>query len=71
MASTITDFSQYHRMRADAGAGPDADKSAVLREVAGQFEALFVESLLKNMRAISIAGPKVRFAERLSRVVLK
>ena len=34
-----------------------ADNPAVLREVAGQFEALFVETLLKNMRSSSLGDP--------------
>ena len=53
MTSAITDFTQYSRMRLDA----NADNPAVLREVAGQFEALFVESLLKNMRKSSLGDP--------------
>ncbi len=53
MTSAITDFTQYSRMRLDA----NADNPAVLREVAGQFEALFVETLLKNMRSSSLGDP--------------
>lgn len=53
MSSAITDFAQYDRMRLDA----NADNPAVLREVAGQFEALFVEMLLKNMRSSSLGDP--------------
>ncbi len=53
MTSAITDFSQYDRMRLDA----NADSPAVLREVAGQFEALFVETLLKNMRSSNLGDP--------------
>ncbi len=53
MTSAITDFAQYNRMRLDA----NADNPAVLREVAGQFEALFVETLLKNMRSSSLGDP--------------
>ncbi len=53
MTSAITDFSQYNRMRLDV----NADNPAVLREVAGQFEALFVETLLKNMRSSSLGDP--------------
>ncbi len=53
MTSAITDFAQYNRMRLDV----NADSPAVLREVAGQFEALFVETLLKNMRSSSLGDP--------------
>lgn len=53
MTSAITDFSQYGRMRLDA----NTDDPAVLREVAGQFEALFVQTLLKNMRDSSLGEP--------------
>ena len=52
-ASAVTDFSQYTRMRLEA----DADDPGALREVAGQFEALFVETLLKNMRSSSLGDP--------------
>ncbi len=53
MTSAITDFTQYNRMRLDAS----ANSPAVLREVAGLFEALFVETLLKNMRESSLGDP--------------
>lgn len=49
----ITDFSQYGVLRQ----GAEQNDPAVLREVAGQFEALFVQSLLKNMRAGELAEP--------------
>ena len=53
MSSAVTDFSQFARMRQHA----DANDPEVLRQVAGQFEALFVESLLKNMRSTSLGDP--------------
>ncbi len=53
VSSAVTDFSQFARMRKEA----DASDPEVLREVAGQFEALFVESLLKNMRSTSLGDP--------------
>lgn len=53
MTAAITDFSQYAGLRA----GADQNDPQVLREVAGQFEALFVQSMLKNMRAASLAEP--------------
>lgn len=51
--TTGTDFSQFAGMRA---AAQDGDP-AVLREVAGQFEALFMQTMLKNMRAGQLAEP--------------
>ena len=53
MTSAVTDFSQYSRMRL----GADANDPAVLREVAGQFEALFIEILLKDMRNSRLGEP--------------
>lgn len=53
MTSAITDFTQFNRMRLEA----KTDEPAVLREVAGQFEAIFIETLLKNMRSSSLAEP--------------
>ena len=53
MTASITDFNQYQRMRLDA----DAKDPAVLREVAGQFESLFLEILLKDMRSASLGDP--------------
>ncbi len=50
MSASITDFSQFVDLRRIAGQG---DNKA-LREVAGQFEALFIQTLLKNMRDASI-----------------
>ena len=49
MTASITDFNQFTEMRAAA----DRRDPAVLREVAGQFEALFLQMMLKNMRAAS------------------
>ena len=53
MTAAATDFAQYQRMRLDA----DNRDPAVLREVAGQFEALFLEILLKDMRNASLGDP--------------
>jgi flagellar protein FlgJ len=53
MTAPITDFNQYAGLRLAAG----KNDPAALREVAGQFEALFVQSLLKNMREASLAEP--------------
>lgn len=53
MTASITDFSQFTTLRAAAA----RDEPAAVREAAGQFEALFVQSLLKNMRAASLAEP--------------
>lgn len=52
-APAITDFSQYGALRR----GAEQNDPAVLREVAGQFEALFVQTLLKNMRQSELAEP--------------
>jgi flagellar protein FlgJ len=55
VTAAITDFTQYSSLRASAQQNPqDAD---LLREVAGQFEALFVQTLLKNMRDTSLGEP--------------
>ncbi len=53
MTAAITDFTQFAGLRAAA----DQRDPAVLREVAGQFEALFLQSMLKNMRQSSLADP--------------
>ena len=53
MTAAITDFTQYAGLRLAAG----QQDPAALREVAGQFEALFVQSLLKNMREASLGDP--------------
>jgi flagellar protein FlgJ len=53
MTSAITDFNQFSALRVAA----DQNDPAVLREVAGQFEALFVQTILKNMREASLGDP--------------
>jgi flagellar protein FlgJ len=52
-AAAITDFGQFAGLRARA----DQGDPAVLREVAGQFEALFIQTMLENMRAAEFADP--------------
>lgn len=49
MTAAITDFSQFAALRRGAG----RNDPAALRAVAGQFEALFLETMLKNMRETS------------------
>jgi flagellar protein FlgJ len=53
MTATITDFNQFTGLRAAA----DRNDPAALREVASQFEALFLQTMLKNMRAASLGDP--------------
>lgn len=53
MTAAITDFNQFSGLRLAA----ERDDPAVLREVAGQFEALFIQTMLKNMRAASLGDP--------------
>lgn len=53
MTAAITDFSQFSGLRKAAG---DNDPAA-LREVAGQFEALFLQQMLKSMRDASLGDP--------------
>ena len=55
MTIPVTDFSQYNTLRVEAQA--DSNSEAVLREVATQFEALFVQTLLKEMREASLGDP--------------
>lgn len=50
MTSAITDFNQFSALRL----GAEQNDPEVLREVAGQFEALFVQTMLKNMREASL-----------------
>ena len=50
MTGAITDFNQYAGLRLAA----ENKDPAVLREVAGQFEALFIQTLMKNMREASL-----------------
>lgn len=51
--TTGTDFTQYAAWRSAA----ENNDPAVLREVASQFEALFMQTMLKNMRAGQLAEP--------------
>lgn len=53
MTATITDFNQFTGLRAAAV----QNDPAALREVAGQFEALFLQTMLKNMREASLGDP--------------
>ena len=53
MTAAITDFNQYTGMRVAA----ERNDPAVLREVAGQFEALFIQQMLKSMRDASLGDP--------------
>lgn len=53
MTATITDFNQFTGLRAAA----DQNDPAALREVASQFEALFLQTMLKNMREASLGDP--------------
>ena len=53
MTAAITDFQQFTALRRDANVGDPA----VLEEVAGQFEALFIETLMKNMRTANLGEP--------------
>lgn len=53
MTPSVTDFNQFPELRRMVGEGGESGDAA-LREVAGQFEALFIQTLLKNMRDASI-----------------
>ncbi len=53
MTAAVTDMSQYSALRV----GAKNSDPAALREVAGQFEALFLQSMLKSMRDASIGDP--------------
>lgn len=53
MTSAVTDFTQY----ADLRYGAENNDRTTLRKVAGQFEALFLESMMKNMREASLGDP--------------
>lgn len=53
MTAAITDFNQFTGLRAAA----DRNDPAALREVATQFEALFLQSMLKSMRDASLGDP--------------
>lgn len=53
MTVAITDFAQFSSLRAAA----ERNDPEALREVAGQFEALFVQMMLKSMRDASFGDP--------------
>lgn len=53
MTSAITDFTQFTDLRKAAG----ENDPAALREVANQFEALFLQTMLKSMRDASLGDP--------------
>ncbi len=55
MTTMVNDFTQFNALRTQAQADPN--DTAVLREVASQFEALFVQTLLKEMREASLGDP--------------
>lgn len=55
MTTAVTDFTQFNNLRTQAQTDPG--DTAVLREVASQFEALFVQTLLKEMREASLGDP--------------
>lgn len=53
MTTAVTDFGQFAAMRK----GAEQRDPEVLRQVAGQFEALFIETMMKNMRDARLAEP--------------
>jgi len=53
VTAAITDFGQF----ADLRRGADNRDPAVLRDVAGQFEALFIQTRMKGMRDTSLGEP--------------
>ncbi|MDH3747762.1 MAG: glucosaminidase domain-containing protein [Gammaproteobacteria bacterium] len=53
MTASITDFTHFAELRR----GAENNDPKVLKEVAGQFEALFLQSMLKNMREASLGDP--------------
>ena len=53
MTAVVTDMNQFAGLRAMA----DRNDPEALREVAGQFEALFLQMMMKNMRAASFGDP--------------
>lgn len=61
MTASITDFTQFTEMRRDAL----QNDPEVLREVAGQFEALFLQTMLKNMREASLGDPLLGNSDQL------
>ena len=61
MSSAITDFTQYTDLRRAAG----QNDPAALREVATQFEALFLQTMLKSMRDASLGDPLFGDSEQM------
>jgi len=61
MTGIATDFTQFSELRYDA----DRNDPAALREVAGQFEALFLQTMLKSMRDASPEDPLFGDSESL------
>ena len=61
MTAPITDFTQYTGLRAAAS----HDDPAALRQVAAQFEALFLQSMLKSMRDASLGDPLFGDSEQM------
>ncbi len=53
IAQSAIDFHGLNQLRQQAGQGRDEDQT--LRQVAGQFESLFVNMMLKSMRQASLA----------------
>jgi len=53
MTAPVFDATQFAELRY----GAQKNDPATLREVAGQFEALFIQSVLKNMREASLGDP--------------
>jgi len=53
MTTAITDFHQFAALRK----GAEQRDPAVLEQVASQFEALFIDTLMKNMRSASLGEP--------------
>ncbi len=53
MKPVVTDFQQFTALRTEARGGGDA----ALREAANQFEAIFLQSMLKSMRDASMGDP--------------
>ena len=53
MKPVVTDFQQFTALRTEARGGGDA----ALREAANQFEAIFLQTMLKSMRDASMGDP--------------
>lgn len=53
MKPVVTDFQQFTALRAEARGGGNA----ALREAANQFEAIFLQTMLKSMRDASMGDP--------------